>query len=170
MFLFGHLGLTAGAVAAYNARAKTPVDLRWALPLSLLPDLVDKPTALAYSHVFHNHTRLFGHSLVFSAAVLLALVLGKRRAAVATWAACAGHLVLDRIWEPVNRWALLWPFGGRSEAMPPIFQRWFESLVQPYNLGGELAGLAVLGWLVARHRLYQRDRAARFVATGLLEA
>lgn len=143
MYLFGHVGLTAGAARAVDRKA----DVRLVMLLAILPDLLDKPLSLL--PVTHGNTRSFAHG-VLGASLVLAFLLAKRRPrdAALLWGCYAGHLVLDRMWTANNPVILLWPLLGGFPLRDP------EGPATPYlrlyNLLGEAAGLAVLGALAIK--------------------
>lgn len=166
MLLFGHVGITVGLVHVANRGA----DLRKAALVSILPDFIDKPLGLLYPKFFGNNTRLYGHSLLFSA-LLLAFFLWRRdkaRTPFILWAACLGHLLFDKMWEG-NLPSLFWPFLGD---FPPLalsaFQRWKVILMDPYTYTGEILGIGVLLFLTAHYQLYRKDEARKFWRTGRL--
>jgi hypothetical protein len=171
MLFFGHVGITVGAVQAYAVQRRRSIDLRKAVFLALLPDLIDKPLGLLYPNAFGNHTRLYAHSLLFSF-VLFALFAASNtriRDRVALWFCLVGHLFMDRMWINSKEY-LLWPALGTPPPLSPGFlRRWYEAFFQPYNFWGELIGLAILVFLVFRHKLYRPRPLKNFIATGLLE-
>lgn len=151
MYIFGHLGITTGAALAYDRKA----DVRLAMLLAILPDLLDKPAALL--PVTLGNTRSFAHGVLGAGAVLGALLVLKRRRpaeAIALWACYAGHLALDRMWLGRDARILLWPFLG---GFPP---RDREGPGTPYllawNVAGEVIGFAILYALARRRRVFDR--------------
>ncbi len=165
MFVFGHAGLTIAA-----ARAVDPdVDLRWAAALALGPDLLDKPMSRLFPAFVHHNTRGIGHTLVFSLAVLAALLIWKRRPkpALLLWACYTGHLFFDAMWTKGNHAILLWPLLGDFPA--PVRGHHFSWLTVWY-LAGEVAGLAVIIRLVRQNALLERPRLLSFLRSGRVEA
>jgi membrane-bound metal-dependent hydrolase YbcI (DUF457 family) len=147
MYLLGHIGITAAAVDEVQPEA----DLKLPMLFAILPDLIDKPTAVLFPALVHDNSRGFAHTLI-AAAVLLAVLLSLHpnvRKAVLLWACYAGHLVLDRMWIGEGPQILLWPLLGP-------FPFWSDRLRTPhllaYNIVGELVGAAFLLY-VARNRL-----------------
>ena len=139
MYILGHVGLTLAAARALDRDA----DLRWAAFLAVAPDLLDKPVARLAPSLVNHSTRAFGHTLLASAAVFLALLLWKRRPkpALLLWGCYAGHFVLDAMWTGHNPPILLWPLLG---GFPPPTRGQFFSGVMLWNVLGEAAGLALL--------------------------
>lgn len=163
MFVFGHAGLTVAAARAVDR----DVDVRWAAVLALGPDLLDKPLSRLIPAVVNHNTRGFGHSLLFSLAVLAALLLWTRkpRAALLLWGCYAGHFLLDCMWRHRNPAILFWPLLG---GFPPPVRGPFISWFTLVNVLGELAGLTVVVKLVGRHRLRERPRLLAFLKSGKL--
>lgn len=180
MFPLGHLGLTAalGEALARRGWLPRPLDYRVLLVGALLPDLVDKPLAL----VFGIDGRNVAHSLLVASGLTALLLLplraprrdprrGARRPAnprplltVGLWT----HLLLDRMW--LTTFALFWPFKGvgfppGSLELPGLL----AALAEPYVLGGEVAGAAILAALLVRFRLYRRPNLRRALSTGRLQ-
>jgi len=118
-------------VAALVARRRLPVV--WAVAGAALPDLVDKPLAMAGVTTYYHtvvHSALFG--VVFVAAWLLARRLDRRRLAAILGAAGVGwasHLGADALHialngRPGNTVFLLWPLVSEwdsIEAGPGLF-------------------------------------------------
>ena len=164
MYLFGHVGSTVAAVRAVDRET----DLRLPILLSILPDLVDKPTGLLVPGLVNGNTRNFGHTLLGASAVLAILLAWRRRPGSSwlLWACYAGHLFLDRMWLNDGPTILFWPLLGP-------FPRWLPDspgtpYLMTYNIAGEVLGLVVVAVLVRRHRLFERTRWNAFLRTGLL--
>ena len=162
MFPLGHAGLALVAARRWGA------DPRWAALFALGPDLLDKPLSVLVPSLVSGNTRNFGHTAL-AAAVLLAALLaarGRLRGARLLWCCWAGHLVLDRMWLDPNPVIFYWPLRG---AFPrPDRQGYTEHYLDPWYVGGELAGLLFLVFFVRRHRLADRARLAAFLRTGRL--
>ena len=140
MYILGHAGFTAAAARAVDREA----DLRLVVLLSLLPDILDKPTAVLLPALVNGNTRSFGHTLLGASAVLALLLAGHRRLGnpLLLWACYAGHLLLDRMWLGGDLTILCWPLLG---AFPP----WSPDgpgtpFLMPYNLAGEALGLGLM--------------------------
>ncbi len=172
MFFFGHIGITAGVIQGVNQSTGRKIDLRKAMFLSVLPDLLDKPVGVLYPNVFGNHTRLWGHSLLVAGLVLgLLLALGRRlRYPWILWGTYLGHFLLDRLW--INDYAaMFWPFA--TERIPlatTILKKWHDSIYQPWSIFGELTGLLILIYLYGSYRLDRPGRWRQFWRTGNLTA
>lgn len=163
MYVFGHAGLTLAAARAVDREA----DPRWAVLLSLAPDLIDKPGSLLWPALVQHNTRGFGHTLLFSLIVLAGLLAWKRRPkpALVLWGCYAGHFIFDALWLGANPAVLFWPLLGAFP--PPVHGRGLSWLTAWYVLG-ELAGLAFLVKLARRHGLFERPRLAALLKTGRL--
>ena len=168
MILFGHFGITVGAVHAYNKKFKADVDLRKAAIFAELPDILDKPLGVAFMDFFGNRTRLFGHTLLFI--VLIALYLKKKKikhASIFTLA-IVGHILLDRIW--LKDWdVFLFPVLGIPQPIDfDIFARWHESLYWRYHWAGESIGFTIVMYLFLRYKLYRKENFKSFWNSGVL--
>jgi hypothetical protein len=160
----GHVAFTSGFVHALDRK----VDLRLVCLVALLPDLIDKPIQKLLPWFSHGCSRSVGHSLAgFSVFTAIACLASGRRA----WPlalAYLGHFVLDRMWEPRNMHALLWPTQGaffpRHE--PETLEFYFFE--DRWEYWGELAGLAIALVLIVRGRLWRLERARALLRTGVL--
>ena len=154
MVFFGHLGITTGVFkaceAGLNKKRKSPFDYRFILAGSLLPDLIDKPIgAVLFRGTFHN-SRIFGHSLLFPAALALAglPLMKKRKDARLLLLAGASfvHLILDSMWLFPR--ILFWPFLGFAFPERPPGNWAMEDLDRllkdPAYFLPELTGLLIL--------------------------
>ena len=163
MFVFGHAGLTIAAARAVDRG----VDLRWAVLLSLGPDIIDKPLARIVPALVSHNTRSFGHSVLSSLVVLAVLLLWKRRprAALLLWACYAGHFLLDFMWLNANPVILCWPLAG---GFPGPVRGPVLSWLTVWYVAGELAGFYVVARLVRRHGLMERPKLVAFLKSGRL--
>jgi hypothetical protein len=163
VFVFGHVGLTIAAARAVDR----DVDLRWAAALALGPDILDKPLSRLFPVFVNHNTRSVGHSLLFSLAVLAALLLWKRKpkTALILWACWLGHLLCDAMWTKGNHAILLWPMLG---GIPASARSHHFTWLTAWYIAGELAGLHVIIRLVRRNALLERPRLASFLKTGRL--
>ena len=179
MVFFGHLGITAGIVKGaetlWHKRCpgrEIPVDYRFVLIGSLLPDLIDKPVGMVlFRHTFHN-SRLFAHTLLF-AAVLTAVGWGCRRGekgrrALLMGIGCLIHLLLDSMWLFPK--ILFWPFLSPTFPVRPagnwVAEDLRHLLTDPAAMGAEGAGLGILAFLIAR--AVCRKRLPEFFRRGRL--
>jgi membrane-bound metal-dependent hydrolase YbcI (DUF457 family) len=135
------------------------IDYRLVVVGALLPDLVDAAAGGPG----------LPHTLVFSAALLAAVMVGTRgrrplrRRLLALPIGTFLHLVLDGIWARSH--TFWWPFLGTSftGSRLPSFDRPVPVLVLQ-----EAAGVAALVWCWRRFRLKEPDRWARLLRTGRL--
>ena len=146
MYLLGHVGI---GVHLIPERLRKPV--RWLALGCVLPDLLDKPWWLLMGalHAQQAGTRLFGHTLLFSALLLGAALLFSSTSLRALSLGALTHAALDvagelaagtqQIW---HRW-LLWPlFGWRF----PVETNWVPPPVSERSIyfAAEAVGLAFL--------------------------
>jgi hypothetical protein len=135
------------------------IDYRLVIVGALLPDLVDAPFGGARA----------GHALVFSVALLIAVMVatvGRRPARRRLLAVPIGsflHLVFDGVFT--NTRVFWWPFGGLSfdgARLPSVarFPGW--------DLVLELLGLAACWWAWNKFGLADPARRRRFWRTGSL--
>ena len=178
MVFFGHIGITVGVAHLYNQRKLSKqfiegafpahsspiegafpahsslIDLRLAGFLAIAPDLVDKPIGLIFHETFGRHTRLYAHSLLFSFLVLIAFYLYRKRLVhpVILWLTFFGHMILDRAWI-FSREYFYWPLLGLPAPLTrSVVLGWMMGAITPYNLFGEVIGLAIL-WAVRREQM-----------------
>lgn len=174
MVILGHAGITTGIIKLYEKAAHKPsasIDYRVVMIGSLLPDLIDKPLGMVFfRNTFHN-SRLFAHTLLFSAVLfMIGLILLKRRQngkLLLLSVCCLIHLALDAMWQYTA--ILFWPFIGMkivnaaqlgwvkafllSRAFPArpeghwIAQDITFLLHDPFYMGAELLGFSVLTFL-----------------------
>ncbi len=165
MLPLGHIGITIGVVHAVNRK----VDLRKVAVLAIAPDLLDKPLGLLFPKIFFNHTHIFGHSLLFSIAILIGFFYFRKQLVFPflLWASYFGHMALDRIWKFTPH-TFLWPFLGQ---VPPeqftALERWKIGLFNSYNLIGELIGLSVIIFLAWYYKLYTLKNFKTFIKSGI---
>ena len=122
MFFFFHLftGIVLGYLISDILR-----DRRWMVPCAVgavLPDLIDKPVGFIILGGVIDNGRIWCHSLLFAAIVLVAgLLLWKVRRTPVLIAVAIGvlsHQILDLMWRQPATWyyPVLGPFGER---LPP---------------------------------------------------
>lgn len=122
MIFFGHLGITTAVIKTYEKAIykdkdlsdKIPIDYRVILIGSILPDVIDKPIgAYLFRSTFHN-SRIFAHTLAFSAMLLfigLYRVYKHRKNNILILGLCTSiHLILDSMW--LYPGILFWPYYG----------------------------------------------------------
>jgi hypothetical protein len=173
MLLFGHVGLTIGLARALRRE----VDIRWVAVASMLPDVIDKPLRYFIAPAFtQGSTRTVGHSLTVILVSMVVVLLLRRtiRGAGVVALVLPVHVFLDSMWLPDARVSLLWPWAGNG--FPPVYEEgllglWdhlVRDLCSPVNLGGELGGMLVLGYLWRWCGLSSAVRRAHVWKTGLL--
>ena len=179
MIFFGHLGITSGIVkGAETVLNKTRpgknirLDYHFVLVGSLLPDLIDKPLGMGlFRHTFHN-SRLFGHTLLFAAAVAAVGWLFRRWKKDGRWLLLGIgsliHLPLDSMWLfPV---ILFWPFLSRTFPVRPagnwVTEDLQHLLSDPVTMGAECAGFIILAFLIVR--AVRRGQFSDFIRNGKL--
>lgn len=165
MLPVGHLGITLGA--AYLANRVTPPKLNLGIVAfsALLPDLVDKPLALAGI----GDGRYIGHTLlfIFLAAALLSLRNKFYGLSLLFGGIC--HLIGDS----GNFVPWFYPFvnydftvnftpSGISASLPMLLNKLNGYDLSPFSLGVELAGLVILGllcyfWHSSRTRISSKE-------------
>ncbi len=178
LYPLGHLGITAALGVHLSGRGYYPLlDFRLLLLGAVLPDLIDKPLALAAG----LEGRTIGHSMIFIASLTLVLLMwflstpvgSSRRATVGMLTVLAigawMHLILDRIWE--QPWVFLWPLLGLGppEYVPGQYLELPLGLQWPYIVFGEAVGLLALVAMALRYRLYRRPNLLRSIRTGVLD-
>jgi membrane-bound metal-dependent hydrolase YbcI (DUF457 family) len=164
-----HVGGTVAAIR--YAFRDDRMDLRLLIAGAVLPDLIDTPLGLLWFNDLGS-VRLFSHSLLFGAAVMVAVVVATRRGRPRKrWMPLAVgilmHLVLDAMWaDPETLW---WPFlgvdfaasgyGSAGALVRAILTDWRVWVL-------ELAGLAYLSYLARRGNLGSAAERATFRSTG----
>lgn len=168
-----HVGMTV-LIVWFVMRGNPRVDYRIVALASLLPDVIDKPIGRVFFVDHFESGRIFGHTLLLNVAVFCVLFFMRGRAKRAF--ALVGissllHLALDGMWsEPRVFW---WPGFGSTFPRDPSSGGLF-ALVNPARdpalLVQEAIGAAVLVWLLASHRMLNRDGVRSVLRTGMLEA
>ena len=163
MYIFGHAGTALAAARAIDRE----VDPRWAVLLTLAPDLIDKPGSQLWPALVNHNTRGFGHTLLFSLVVLGALLAWKRRPkpALVLWGCYAAHFLCDSMWRENNPVILFWPLLG--DFPRPVRDHFFSEFML-WVFVAEIAGLIFLVKLARRHGLLERRRFAAFLRSGRL--
>lgn len=152
--------------------AVTQIDYRLVLLGSLLPDAIDKPLGMVVMADVFSNGRIFAHTLIFVAALVVAgsyLLLQHGKISGLTLAFASGlHLVFDEMWsQPAT---LLWPLYGWSFPRGDI-SNWLANMVHsvltdPRDYIPEIVGAAILAQLL--FRLSTRGELGLFVKTGNL--
>jgi len=165
MYPLGHVGIGMRIVPA---RVRTVLSAGWLAFGCLLPDLLDKPVFVgarvarrALPDSFDvwldvlRGSRLFGHSLFFFAAVIVAARLTRAGWLRAVAWGVSTHLVLDLIPDLLSGTRLEWP----TWLLWPVFGLQFPTITTAapglsegfvYHVG-ELVGAALIIVEVARH-------------------
>ncbi len=193
MFAFGHVGLTWGGVLAaarvsrwltrsgsslgggatrrpaLRPRASTPIDYRFVILGSMLPDLIDKPLGVFIFRKELSNGRIFAHGLLPNTAVLLAALTWRRRAdrhLVSLALGTAAHLALDRMWMDPK--TLLWPLGGwrpeRRDVSDWVKRMLKQLISDPHVYVPEAVGALVFGAFT--RSLLNRRGLREFARTG----
>jgi inner membrane protein len=161
MYLFGHIGITCAVVR----KAWPQADLRTVAIASILPDILDKPIAVATNGAFGDGSRLFAHTGIFMV-LFLALLRWGLRTNGAILAAIAFHNVLDRAWAK-PREIFFWPWLGPFPFFNiPMATRWQQNFLKPYNLIGEAVGLMLILYWMKKQSLFSANRIYEFIRTG----
>ena len=169
MFPFGHVAYTWAALAWLQSRERaTGVDYRGAAVAALLPDLIDKPLTLTLMSG-SGTSQGPAHTLLGQACLVAAAAQLKPE-----WLPYAvissSHLLADQMWKYPR--TLLFPFSGRFDSWKfmgtpsAMLDAYAEIATRPGIMAVETVGLALLGWLVRRHRLYRKNALTRFLLTG----
>jgi len=172
MLPLGHVAYTWAALAWLQSQHRAAgVDFRAAAVAAILPDLVDKPLALTLLSD-SGTSQGPGHTLLAQAA--LSLAVARRKPGWLPYALiCNSHLLADQMWKYPR--TLLFPFSGRLDSWTfmgspsAMLSVYAEIITRPSILVVEAVGLALLGWVVHRGRLYRKQRLARLLRTGSIE-
>ena len=148
MFVLGHVGIGSHLLPR---RFRSRALWGWVALGCLLPDLLDKPLWLLG---LARGTRLFGHTLLFVGALLVAGWLSRRPWLRAIGLGAVTHLALDLAGElfsghPVWKSWLLWPgfgWGFPAAGSQDLLQHLLSVSAQSFYLGGEVLGLLLLLW------------------------
>lgn len=170
--LFWHLGATV-AVARYTFR-DARMDLRFLAFGAIVPDLIDTPIGLVFWESFHS-VRLWSHSLLVSAGVMVAVLLRTRRGRPRRrWMAISVgmllHLFLDAMWDTQE--TLWWPFLGldlTEQAFTSVGTYLGAVLSSPVAWTGEIVGAVYLFVLGRRGGLDSGEKRRQFLRTGVID-
>ncbi|MDH3426587.1 MAG: metal-dependent hydrolase [Acidimicrobiia bacterium] len=167
-----HLG---GTVALVRYLFRDPaMDTRLLLVGALLPDLIDKPIGRFFFRSNFDSGQIFGHTLLFSAALMVAVLLVTKRAGSyrRVWMPLAigslVHLVLDFMWTQPE--TFLWPaLGDFSPAESGnLTDAFAHGLTDPWVMAGEVVGLAYLVWLWRKEGFSRGARRRQYLSGGRL--
>lgn len=172
MLPLGHVAYTWAGLAWLQSRGRAAgVDYRAAALAALLPDLVDKPLSLT---LLSESGTSQGPAHTFLAQAALSLAVARWKPDWLPYAMiCNSHLLADQMWKYPR--TLFFPFSGRLDSWKymgspsAMLSAYAEIVTRPAILAVEVVGLALLGWVVHRGRLYRRGRLARLLHTGSIE-
>ncbi len=171
--LFWHIGASV-AFVRYAFRDPN-MDLRFLGVGAILPDIIDLPLAIGGWDTFGT-VRLFGHSMVFSGALMLVVLVVTRRG---SWRkrllllaiGALVHLALDAMWRaPETLW---WPFlgSGFTTSGFATYGAYVAELVRnPLVWLGEVVGIMYLVWLSFRSGLGEPAARTALLRTGIVSA
>jgi hypothetical protein len=173
MLPFGHVAYTWAALAWLQSRERaTNIDYRGAAVAALLPDLIDKPLTLTLMSSAGT-SQGPAHTLLGQALLTTATARCK-----ADWLPYAlissSHLLADQMWKYPR--TLFFPFSGRLDSWKfmgtpsAMLDAYAEIATRPAIMAVEAVGLALLGWVVRKHRLYRKGPLKRFLLTGRPDA
>ncbi|GAC1554241.1 MAG: metal-dependent hydrolase [Myxococcales bacterium] len=156
MYPLGHLGI---GIQLVPRRLREGLRFRWLALGCLLPDLVDKPVFFWMQETSRGRhpSRLFGHTLLFWALLVLAERATRSTELRAVVLGTLTHLFLDGAGELVGGTpsssliTLFWPLFGPRFPIEGLSHHMGLSEHALY-LAGELAGAALLLWELARSR------------------
>lgn len=164
MYALGELGIGLGLGWLVSFRNRSAVDFRLVLVGSILPDLIDKPLGA----LLHLDARLWAHSLLFLAAILLLSLWPALRGLRWVGFGDAVHLLVDLIWQ--QPMVALWPLLG--VAFPPgeqSFGSYFQILfTDPYVQFGEVVGTIILLATAWYYHLFSWAAFRQFLRDGHL--
>ena len=159
MLLLAHTGITLGAALVIDRALsrnswfdslRERLDLRLLLIGSLLPDIIDKPTAFLFRSIF-SYGRTVAHTLLFLLIITLAGVYLCRRGKLWLIILSSGtfmHLILDQMWLWPE--VLLWPlYGFAFPSIDPVdsmLKMFGHLFTVPGVYLPEILGLLILGY------------------------
>jgi len=171
--IFWHLG---GTVALVRYAFRDPnMDLRMLLVGALLPDLIDKPLGRVFMVGGLENGRLWGHTLLFSALLMVGILLvtNRRSPARRLWFPLAVgslfHLVLDAMWASAE--TFLWPalgFDFTPAGEGNLIDAFRNGYADVWLLLGEVVGFLYLAWLWRAAKLNDPEYRALFRRSGRL--
>jgi hypothetical protein len=165
----GHVAYTWAALTWLQAHHwATAVDYRGAAVAALLPDLIDKPLSLTlWSH--SGTSQGLSHTLLGQAVLTLTVACLRPR-----WLPYAlisnSHLLADQMWKYPR--TLFFPFSGQLDSWKymgtpsAMLNAYAEIATRPSILAVEAVGLALLGWVVRKGRLFRTGSLKRLLHKG----
>ncbi len=167
MYALGELGIGFGFAWLVSYRNRAAVDFRLVLIGSILPDLIDKPLGA----ILHLEARLWAHSLVFLAGILLLSLVPAWKGLRWIGFGDAVHLLVDLIWQ--QPMVVLWPFLGLAfppETTPQTVGNYLQILLtDPYVQFGEIVGSIILLSAAWYYGMFSWSRLRSFLKDGRLE-
>jgi hypothetical protein len=171
MLPLGHVAYTWAALVWLQSHGQVAeVDYRGAAAAALLPDLLDKPLSLTLMSD-SGTSQGVSHTLLGQA--LLTLAVARLRPRWLLYALISNsHLLADQMWKYPH--TLFFPFSGRFDSWKfmgtpsAMLDAYAEIVTRPAILAGEVVGLALLGWVVRRGKLYRRGSLRRLLSTGTI--
>ncbi len=165
MYTLGELGIALGLAWLVFSRRRETLDFRLVLLGSILPDLIDKPLGA----VLQLEARLWAHTLLFLAAILLASLAPRTR-----WLAWVGfgvavHLLVDLMWLEPD--VALWPLYGWGFPSDGMSVGGYLDILlhDPYVQFGEITGGLILAATAWRYRITSWAALRKFLRDGKLE-
>lgn len=180
MIFFGHLGITTGVIKSYEKvfykdkkmNSKISIDYRAVLLGAILPDIIDKPIgAYFFRSTFHN-SRIFAHTLMFSALLIivgsLLLYIRRNNSILLLGISSSIHLILDSMWLYSS--ILFWPYFGLKFPVRPE-GNWIQSdivklVTDPSCYLPELVGFIIIAYYFIK--LIKNKQIKAFIREGRL--
>ncbi|MGA1821840.1 MAG: hypothetical protein ACMUIG_04875 [Thermoplasmatota archaeon] len=157
MFPFAHMGIP---LIPFLAVRRDPLDYRLLLLGSLHPYIIHKP--LGHLVLSENNGRIFAHTILFSVIVLILALRFRRLLPLSL--GISFHQFLDLMY--LDPEGALWPIAGPFRSTDFQLEQWFEAVLEPPVLAGEIIGIAAI-LLTAFYIGLQRPGAlARLLRTG----
>ena len=165
MFVFGHLGISIGAMVVISYLFKKKLDYRFVLIGAILPDF-DKVIGFVLTDL--SNGRIILHTVLFAGIMSIISGLKKSKILIALTSGVWIHLLLDQMWGDPQ--TLFWPlYGGFQKSQGFSLENILHNTAtQPYNLGGEIIGVAILIFFAVKYRLYIIKNLKEFVIRGRL--
>lgn len=136
------------------------IDVRILILGAVIPDIIDKP--LGHMILSIDNGRIIAHSLLFATTLLAFGMMFKRMLPLSIGVAV--HQILDGMFlDPETAlWPLLGPFGTYDFEVV----EWFKAFGDPFVIGEELTGLALMIVFVLAFSLYRKEKLFRFIRDG----
>jgi len=152
MIFFGHTGITAAIINKFEKSAgrdkKFSIDYRYVLIGSVLPDIIDKPLEMIVNHAFPPHGRMYAHTLLFAAILMIiGMIYNFKYKNVFIFGVCSFiHVLIDGMWMDPK--VFLFPLFGFNLSGPNVYNHELvmSSIFQSYAylIIGELLGIYLL--------------------------